>query len=83
MPRKKLEEQHGQWSQSLERSFSNDEQGHHVSSRRRRHQTDNVVKRAKPARILVHFGELSAARVAMIGDIEGVTNLDRRAHANS
>ena len=38
VPRKKLEErvqlfQNGQWSQLLERSLSNDEQAHHVSSR--------------------------------------------------
>ena len=42
VPRKKFEErvqllQNGQWSQLLERSLSNDEQAHHVSSRRRRH----------------------------------------------
>ena len=52
VPRKKLEErvqllQNGQWSQLLERSLSNDEQAHHVSSRRRRHQTDSVEKRAE------------------------------------
>ena len=64
----------GQWSQLLERSLSNDEQAHHVSSRRRRHQTDSVEKRAERARNLVHFGELSAARIALrhIGDIERV-----------
>ena len=43
VPRKKMEErvqllQNGQWSQLLERSLSNHEQAHHVSSRRRRHQ---------------------------------------------
>ena len=43
VPRKKLEErvqlfQNGQWSQLLERSLSNDEQDHHVSLRRRRHE---------------------------------------------
>ena len=72
VPRKKLEErvqlfQNGQWSQLLERSLSNDEQAHHVSSRRRRHQTDSVEKRAERARNLVHLGELSAARIALEG----------------
>ena len=72
VPRKKLEErvqlfQNVQWSQLLERSLSNDEQAHHVFSRRRRHQTDSVEKRAERARNLVHLGELSAARIALEG----------------
>ena len=63
-------------------NLSNDEQAHHVSSRRRRHQTDSVEKRAERARTLFHLGELSAARAQVapgtLATLRELTNPERR-----
>ena len=59
----------GQWDSLLEESVKGAEEGSDLARSKRRREQDELVKRAARSEKLVHLGELSAARLALEGEV--------------